>query len=149
MCKEAQQKTRNHAPATSPAIPAIDVTLAVTWLNPDSPTGRHNSSLGRRCQLTAHRASNTRRCTHQAMQFKKRRLITQVKMSHFDFVTSAGQTEASSPSMALQAPNQYQAHVVTRQSSENSDLVNQTFGLVPLYCSRHLTVLRKQLRPSI
>jgi hypothetical protein len=67
-------------------------------------------------------------------------------MSHFDSVTSSGQTEAIGPSLALQVPNQYQAHVVTRQSSENSDSVNQTFDLVPLHCSRHLT---KQLCPSV
>jgi len=50
-------------------------------------------------------------------------------MSQFDFVPQVGQSEATCPSLPLHAPNQHQAHVITRQSSENSDSVNQRHSI--------------------
>jgi len=54
-------------------------------------------------------------------------------MSQFDVVPQDGQSAASCSSLALHAPNQYQAYVVTRQPSEHSDSVNQRHSIWCLF----------------
>jgi hypothetical protein len=63
-------------------------------------------------------------------------------MSQFDFVPQVGPSDASCSSLALHAPNQHQARVITRQSSENSDLVNQRHSIWRLFIVNAFSTVR-------
>lgn len=54
-------------------------------------------------------------------------------MGQFDLVPQVGHSAASCSYLALHAHNQYQAYVITRQPSENSDSVNQRHSIWCLF----------------
>jgi hypothetical protein len=54
-------------------------------------------------------------------------------MRQFDLAPPVGQLEASCFSLALHAPNQHKAHVITRQISGYSDSVNQRHSIWRLF----------------